>query len=148
MNRQNRGEKMNDRKPYGQTMRGIVKKDGKILLVKRHPKSRHNPEQWELPGGKCEKCEYFDETLIREFKEETGLDVELGDFYDAVQVDYPHKRTVQVIIYADAKDFNVKISDEHTDFKWLGKDELLEFYEKGMITPSLKKALEKNDFEI
>ena len=38
---------MNDRKPYGQTMRGIAKKDDKILVVKRHPKSRHNPEQWE-----------------------------------------------------------------------------------------------------
>ena len=28
---------MNDRKPYGQTMRGIAKKDDKILVVKRHP---------------------------------------------------------------------------------------------------------------
>ena len=124
---------MNDRKPYGQTMRGIAKKDDKILVVKRHPKSRHNPEQWELPGGKCEKEEYFDETLIREFKEETGLDVELGDFYDA---------------YVDCDDFEVKISDEHTDFKWIGKEEIKEFYEKGLLTPSLRKALEKNDFEI
>lgn len=139
---------MNDRKPYGQTMRGIAKNDGKILVVKRHPKSRHNPSQWELPGGKCEKCEYFDETLIREFKEETGLNVELGDFYDAVQVDYPHKRTVQVIIYVDALDFDVKISDEHEDFKWLGNEEIQEFYEKDLLTPSLKKALEKNDFKI
>lgn len=139
---------MNDRKPYGQTMRGIAKKDDKILVVKRHPKSRHNPEQWELPGGKCEKNEYFDETLIREFKEETCLDVELGDFYDAVQVDYPHKRTVQVIIYVDCDDFEVKISDEHTDFKWIGKEEIKEFYEKGLLTPSLRKALEKNNFEI
>ncbi len=141
-------KKMNERKPYGQTMRGIVKKDDKILVLKRHPKSRHNPNQWELPGGKCEKCEYFDQTLVREFKEETGLDIELGDFYEAVQVDYPNRRTVQVIIYVDADDFNVKISDEHTEFKWLKKEEIREFYEKDLITPSLKKALEKNDFEI
>ena len=139
---------MNDRKPYGETMRGIAKKNGKILLVKRHPKSRHNPNQWELPGGKCEKCEYFDETLIREFKEETGLIVELGDFYDAVQVDYPHRRTVQVIIYVDAEDYDVKISDEHSDFKWLSNEEIQDFYKKGLLTPSLEKALEKNDFEI
>lgn len=139
---------MNDKKPYGQTMRGIAKRDGKTLVVKRHSKSRHNPNQWELPGGKCEKCEYFDETLIREFKEETGLSVELGDFYDAVQIDYPHRRTVQVMIYVDAIDFDVKISDEHSDFKWLSKEEIREFYDNDLLTPSLGKALEKNDFKI
>ena len=64
-------------KPYGLTMRGIVKNDdGKILVLRRHPKSKTNPHKWELPGGKIEKCEFFDEALIREIREETGLDMD------------------------------------------------------------------------
>jgi ADP-ribose pyrophosphatase YjhB (NUDIX family) len=54
-------------KPYGLTMRGIIKNnDGKILVLRRHPKLKTNPHKWELPGGKIEKCEFFDEALIRE----------------------------------------------------------------------------------
>ena len=46
-------------KPYGLTMRGIVKNsEGEILILRRHPKSKTNPHRWELPGGKIEKCEY------------------------------------------------------------------------------------------
>ena len=59
---------------YGLTVRGIIKnKDGKILLLKRHPKSRTDPEKWELPGGKVEKGEFFTDALVREIKEETNL---------------------------------------------------------------------------
>ena len=36
-------------KSYGLTVRGIIKNDsGEILIVKRHPKSRTDPEMWEL----------------------------------------------------------------------------------------------------
>ena len=69
---------------YGKTLRinneRNCKKDDEILLIKRHSKSKTGACQWELPGGKVEKCEFFDEALIREFKEETNLNVELGDF--------------------------------------------------------------------
>ena len=62
-------------KPYGLTMRGIVKnKDNEILILRRHPKSRTNPHKWELPGGKVDPGEFFDEALVREIKEETNLD--------------------------------------------------------------------------
>ena len=43
---------------YGLTMRGIIKNDnGEILILKRHPKSKTDPEMWELPGGKVENGE-------------------------------------------------------------------------------------------
>ena len=42
-------------KPYGLTMRGIVKNSNdEILILRRHPKSRTNPHKWELPGGKVD----------------------------------------------------------------------------------------------
>ena len=106
-------------KPYGLTMRGIAKKENKILLLKRHPKSKTGACQWELPGGKVEKGEFFDEALIREFKEETNLDVTLGEFYEAIQQDFVKKRTVQLIINVIPENYNVKISEEHIDYSWV-----------------------------
>ena len=130
---------------YGLTMRGIIKNENdEILILKRHPKSRTDPEMWELPGGKVEAGEFFDDALVREIKEETNLDAEVGDFAEAVQNDYSHKRTVQLIMYLDNAKGDVKISDEHTDWMWadLKKMKTLE------ISTSLKKVLEKRKWEI
>ena len=131
--------------PYGLTVRGILKnKDGKILIVKRHPKSRTDPEMWELPGGKVEKGEFFVDALVREIKEETNLDVKVGDFAEAIQNDYMHKRTVQIIMYLEDITGEVKISDEHTDWMWADLDKI-----KGLeLSSTLEKVLKKRKWEI
>lgn len=131
-------------KGYGLTVRGIIKNEDKILIVKRHPKSRTDPEMWELPGGKVENGEHFADALVREIKEETSLDASVGDFCDAVQNDYAHKRTVQLMMYMDDVEGQVKISEEHTDYMWadLEKIKTLE------ISTSLEKLLKKRKWKI
>ncbi len=52
----------------------IVNEEGKILL---HRRSDSNV--WSLPGGTMEIGESIGETIIREVREETGLDVEPQD---------------------------------------------------------------------
>ena len=131
-------------KKYGLTMRGIIKNNDEILILKRHPKSKTDPEMWELPGGKVEKGEHFTDALVREIKEETNLDVEVGDFGEAVQNDYSHKRTVQLIMYLDNVRGEVEISDEHTDWMWASLDEIKTLE----ISTSLKKILEKRNWEL
>ncbi|MDO5859326.1 NUDIX domain-containing protein [Methanobrevibacter sp.] len=131
--------------PYGLTVRGIIKNEnGEILIVKRHPKSRTDPEMWELPGGKVEKGEFFVDALIREIKEETNLDAEVGDFAEAIQNDYMHKRTVQIIMYLKDMTGNVEISDEHTDWMWVD----LEKIKTLNLSSTLKKVLEKRKWKI
>jgi 8-oxo-dGTP pyrophosphatase MutT (NUDIX family) len=52
---------------------GIVENDqGEILLVKTHH------ERWVFPGGQVEVGENLMEALIREIKEESGIDVEVS----------------------------------------------------------------------
>ena len=132
-------------KGYGLTVRGIIKNDsGEILIVKRHPKSKTDPEMWELPGGKVEKGEFFADALVREIMEETNLDVEIGDFCEAVQNDYSHKRTVQLMMYLVDVRGEVRISDEHTEFMWASLDKIKTLE----ISTSLKKVLEKKKYQI
>lgn len=131
--------------PYGLTVRGIIKNENnEILIVKRHPKSKTDPEMWELPGGKVEKGEYFDVALIREIKEETNLDCSVGDFCEAVQNDYMHKRTVQLMMYLDDVEGEFKISEEHTDGKYASIDEIKTL----KLSSSFKKVLEKRKWMI
>ena len=131
--------------PYGLTVRGVIKNEsGEILIVKRHPKSKTDPEMWELPGGKVEKGEFFADALVREIKEETNLDCEVGDFCEAVQNDYMHKRTVQIMMYLDNVEGDFKISNEHTDGKYASLDEIRTLE----LSSSFKKVLDKKDWMI
>ena len=125
---------------YGLTVRGVIKNNNEeILIVKRNPKSKTDPEMWELPGGKVEDGEYFTKALVREIKEEVNLDCEVGDLCEAVQNDYSNKRTVQLYMHLDNVNGDVKISEEHTEFMWASID-MLKSLE---ISTSLKKMLEK-----
>ncbi|HEX8008940.1 MAG TPA: NUDIX hydrolase [Trebonia sp.] len=56
---------------------GIVIEDGRLLLLNQDTDTGRS---WSLPGGKLEDGETLAEALVREMKEETGLDVEPGRF--------------------------------------------------------------------
>ena len=130
---------------YGLTVRGVIKnKNDEILIVKRHPKSKTDPEMWELPGGKVEDGEYFTKALVREIKEETNLDCKVGDLCEAVQNDYSNTRTVQLMMYVDDGSGDVKISEEHNEFMWANIDKLKSLE----LSASLKKVLKKRNWVI
>ena len=145
---------MNGKKDWGLTVRGVVKKEDKILILRRHPKSRNKPHKYELPGGKVDPGEFFDEALIREFKEETCLDVNIESLFETVQDEFISRRTnqpistVQLMMNLEIIDGEVQISSEHDDYKWVSKEELKELYDEGMLTATLKLTLEKRSFEI
>lgn len=55
---------------------GVYVKDGKLLLLKRGVEPYKGC--WHVIGGHVEEDETLKEAVKREFKEETGLDVEVG----------------------------------------------------------------------
>lgn len=58
----------------------VVVHDGRVLLIRRG----HAPDagQWSIPGGGVELGEPIEAALRREIREETGLDVVVGDFLE------------------------------------------------------------------
>ena len=53
----------------------LIDADGRVLLAKR-PEGKTLAGLWEFPGGKDEEGERPEDALIRELKEELGIDVE------------------------------------------------------------------------
>lgn len=122
---------------------GVIIKGDKILIIKRAKNDSH-PGLWELPSGKREEFEKTKDAVKREVKEETGLDVEVkipidvfefrterqDEIRDATQISFltkPLNRT------------NVKLSDEHSDYAWITKEEI----ENYNISPETKEVINK-----
>lgn len=57
-------------------VKAFIIKDGQVLLLRRKPTDRHQPGQWDIPGGRLERGENPFDGVKREVREETGLEIE------------------------------------------------------------------------
>ena len=76
---------------------GLVFRDGKLLITRRHPEA-HLGGLWEFPGGKREPNESFEDCLARELREELGIEVTVGPLIESLTHAYPEK-TVHLRFY-------------------------------------------------
>ena len=108
---------------------GILKDNDLILIVKRNEFDELYPGAWEFPGGHLEKGETLKEGLKRELQEEIGFTNDftpiITHYYDEVKEKnnvLVHDLEIDFIINVDSSKINVKLSDEHCDYKWVKKD--------------------------
>lgn len=117
-----------------EAVRAIIKKDDKILMV--FIKSRST---YIFPGGGIEDGESFEETCLREAKEESGAIVEIIDYFGYID-EYRDSR------YYDME-YNLKSHYYICNLVELAEQELLGYEEKMGFEPRLvtvEEALEHN----
>jgi len=104
--------------------KAIIKKDDKILVLKRSSKEDVFEQLWDIPGGRMFFGEMPEEALTREIKEETGLDVKISSPFtvwsffasDDLQV-------IGITMLAEYVKGTVKLSEEHTEYRWINPEE-------------------------
>jgi A/G-specific adenine glycosylase len=77
--------------PHEDVVVGIVRKRDRILIDQRKPEGLLGG-LWEFPGGKPEKGETLRDALVREVREELGIQVEAGRHLLNVRHAYTHLR--------------------------------------------------------
>lgn len=129
-----------------QSVVGIIKDQyGRVLILKRVSTDRAFPGKWDLPGGKVDKGESLQEAIVREVKEETGLDVTVSKYagvYEGALSTRDRRyiiHTFELILLPQKK--TVALSFEHEDFLWVFKDQYSKLSLAGQVT---KLILERN----
>ncbi|HEV2696126.1 MAG TPA: 8-oxo-dGTP diphosphatase MutT [Verrucomicrobiae bacterium] len=68
----------------------LIFHEGRLLITQRHA-GAHLGGLWEFPGGKREAGETFEACLVREIREELGVEIFVGELFEEVRHDYPEK---------------------------------------------------------
>jgi 8-oxo-dGTP diphosphatase len=74
----------------------VVWREERLLLTQRPPGGALGL-QWELPGGKIEDGETPESALVREVREELGVDAMPREVLAVERHDYPHGLDVEVV---------------------------------------------------
>jgi 8-oxo-dGTP diphosphatase len=94
----------------------VVINEGRILLLKRAMEPGKG--KWALPAGYVEPAETIEQAIIREMKEETGLDVEVSYLRSyAKQLD-DGRAFLSLMFIARTDRNDVVIDDESLEWNW------------------------------
>ncbi len=91
---------------------------GNVLLLKRSRHCQNNAGKWEFAGGKVDTGENFEQALLREVKEETGLTIDLKGSVGTSESKRAKPPVVYLVMEGQARTTKVRLSDEHKDFQW------------------------------
>lgn len=113
---------------FGLAVRVIITDDeGKILIIKRSSHSKTNPGKWELPGGKVDQGESFDQALLREVYEETGLKISLDHVVGVSEQNLHIIRAVHIIMAGNIIGGEMNLSSEHDGYAWVFTENLSQY---------------------
>jgi|ETN02SMinimDraft_4_1059925.scaffolds.fasta_scaffold121767_2 ADP-ribose pyrophosphatase YjhB (NUDIX family) len=108
-------------------LKPIIKKGNKFLILKRSADDKNRPNCWDFPGGNLEFGENAMEALKREIKEESNLSVKNIKPLQVISEKDKKKNLfwVRIGYTSEYSGGEVKISEEHNDYKWVTKAEFL-----------------------
>lgn len=122
---------MNKHPNYRVSVEIILMHEDKILLTKRSTEAVVAPGVWNVPAGKVKFNEIPAEAAIREVNEETNMDLEgLKEIhvrtFEGQTASEPIYRLIYtyVVKVSEQQLKNFQLNDEHSESRWVTREEL------------------------
>ena len=99
----------------------VIQHNNKILLGKRQ-----RDDRWELPGGKVDDNETPEQCVIREIKEELGIDIKIVKFLEELQGMY---RDIPMQVFAFLTQYvsGEIVLNVHKEAHWVEPNEIQKY---------------------
>lgn len=130
---------MNDDQLIFVGQKAFIEKIGEVLIL-------DDPKLGiDFPGGKIKKGEdNLNQALKREVKEETGLEIEVGDAFTTWMIKFPpdHRNQGKVFLVGYLCKYvsgEVKLSHEHSGYRWVNKNNYKQLKDKSDYFKALDK---------
>lgn len=122
-------------------VRVFLIKDNKVVAIKY--KRKIDIDYYDIPGGKIEENETSEQAAIREFKEETGIEIKNLVYKGNVIVEYP-KRIFDFDIYITDTYIGEPKEFEENSSMWIDIEKLMK-EEKVFPSIEILKHLSNNE---
>jgi 8-oxo-dGTP diphosphatase len=113
-----------DRK-FGVATKAIIKKGKKFLVIFKSATEEINPNEIDIPGGRLKFGETLESGLKREIEEELNIVIKIKKLSRGWSMVNDDLHLVGLTFLADYVSGEIKLSGEHTNFKWVSKEEIL-----------------------
>jgi 8-oxo-dGTP diphosphatase len=108
-----------------QVAAAIIYKDHKILICQRGA-GGHCEYLWEFPGGKQDVGETLEQCLVRECREELGIEIEVKSIFAETVYQYPDRKIAFTFFNAELIQ-GEPVKSVHRDIKWVSLGELANY---------------------
>ena len=124
----------------------VIIEDDRVVLVRRAREPLQG--QWSIPGGVVESGETLRQAAIREAREETGLEIEIGELLEVFESIIPGAESgagksqyhyVVIDFLARRKSGELRSGGDALEAQWVKREQLPEF----KVTESTCKVIAK-----
>jgi len=119
---------------------GVVRnKERNILILKKSKDDYNYPNKWSFCSGYVKEFESTEESVLREIKEETGLDAFIVKKGNMVEIRDDEKKKIWLVMcyLCEVQSTTVVLCHENSDFKWITAEDISAFE----TVPGLEKDL-------
>lgn len=121
-----------------QVVAALVWEQNRFMICQR-PANKTRAFEWEFVGGKVEKGETLEQALIRECREEIGVEISVGSIYAEVDHVYPDITIHLTLFNAFLSQGEEPKKLEHNDIRFILPSEINQFE----FCPADKDILQK-----
>lgn len=114
------------KRPHHQIGVGIVMNENEEVLIALRPEDAMLGGMWEFPGGKQEEDEQIEQTVVRELKEELGIDIAIKKPFMKLDHAYSHFKITMHAYLCELQNGKPKPQSSQ-EIRWIPIDELADY---------------------